>query len=350
MKRINNRQKIVLISLVGLMVLASACSSKTTEEVSEAVIEKVRIAPLKYETIDNTYEFTSTLQAYQEVYYAPAAPGRIEKIYVEAGDRFKKGDLLIDMDKTQLQQARIQLKSLEVDMARFDTLIKTKSIPQQQFDQLKMQLDLARTNVAFLEENSILKAPFDGIVSGKYYENGEMFSGAPNTPVGKAAVLSLVQISPLKAIVNITERLFPIIKQNMGVTVTTDLYPDMIVNGRVSRIYPTIDQMTRTFMVEVVLPNTNELLRPGMFCRTTFNTGEVEALLVPTLAVLKVQGANDRYIFLEENGKAKRVNVELGRRFDDKVEIRTNGIKEGDRLIVSGQARLVDGVEVKVVK
>ena len=136
----------------------------------------------------------------------------------------------------------------------------------------------------------------------------------------------------------------------MEVKITCDIYPDKLISGRVLRIHPTIDQISRTFQVEIQVPNSSDELRPGMFCRASFEGGQEEALLVPTLAVLKVQGANDRYVFIEKDGRAKRVSVTIGRRFDNKLEIISNDLKEGDRLIVSGQARLVDKVEVEVVK
>lgn len=352
MKNLKNIS-LVLVSAILVSVSLPSCQSKKKNE-NEAdqqkIKEKVKVMPLAYEKIDKTFEFTSTLQAFQEVYYAPASPGRINKINVEVGSHFNEGDLLVEMDQTQLHQARIQLKNLEVDMARFDTLINANSIPKQQYDQLKTQYDIVQNNVRFLEENSRLKAPFSGIVSGKYFQNGEMFSGAPNTQAGKAAVVSLVQINQLKAIVNVTEQLYPLIKNNMEVSVVSDIFPDKPLKGKVLRIYPTIDQLSRTFMVEVVVPNSKEELRPGMFCRASFNAGEVNALLVPTLAVLKMQGSYERYVFVVKDGKAQRVNVTIGKRFDNKVEIISNELKEGDNIIVEGQARLVTGVDVEVVK
>lgn len=338
-------------TVVGIVLLSVACNPK--EEVDNKDVktkEKVKVMEVKTESVERTYNFTSSLLAFQEVYYAPASPGRIDKINVEVGTRFAEGDVLVEMDKTQLHQARIQLLNLANDMARFDTLIKAKSIPQQQYDQLKTQYEVAKTNVQFLEDNNKLKAPFSGIVAAKYFQNGEMYSGAPNTQVGKAAILNIVQINPLKAMVNVTEQLYPKIKNNMEVNITCDIYSDKLITGRVLRIHPTIDQISRTFQVEIQIPNSGDELRPGMFCRASFEGGQEEALLVPTLSVLKVQGANDRFVFLEKNGRAKRVEVTLGRRFDNKVEIFSKDIKEGDKLIVSGQARLVDNVEVEVVK
>ncbi len=335
-----------------LIVLISSCSGTKKENatVEEKEAERVQVIPIEKQTVDNTLEFTSTLVANEEIYLAPASPGRIEKIFVEVGARFRQGDLLFVMDQTQLHQAKIQLKNLEVDMARFDTLIKSNSIPKQQYDQFKTQYDIAKTNVQFLEENSRMKAPFSGIVSGKYYQNGEMFSGAPNTQVGKAAVISIVQINPLKAVVNISEQYFPLVKTGMEVDIVTDVFPDKPVKGRVLRIFPTIDQISRTFQIEITVPNGKEELRPGMFCRTSFNVGETEAYIVPAGAILKVQGSYERYVFIEENGKAKRVFVQIGRRFDDQVELLSDQIKDGDKLIVSGQSRLVDAVDVVVVK
>ncbi len=352
MKRSDLNKQIIIIFLMSLTVLFSACSNDKKEDTDEDIkkTEKVKVMALEKEKINKTYEFTSNLLAFNEVYYAPAAPGRINKIYVEVGSRFNEGDLLVEMDQTQLYQAKLQLSSLEVDMARFDTLISTNSIPKQQYDQLKTQYEITKNNVRFLEENSRLKAPFSGVVSGKYYQNGEMFSGAPNTQAGKAAVVSLVQINPLKAIVNVTQALYPIIKANMEVSILSDLYPDKNIKAKVLRIYPTIDQLTRTFQVEIIVPNANENLRPGMFCRALFETGEVEAILVPTLSVLKMQGSNERYVFIEEKGFAKRVGVTIGRRFDNKVEIISDILKEGDKIITEGQSRLIDGIAVEIVK
>lgn len=353
MTMLSNTKNQLLIVLTALVLLFASCSGKDKNKTGAGAAkepEKIKIMILESKKIANNFEFTSSLLPFEEIYLSPATPGRIDKIDAEVGNRFSKGDLLVVMDQTQLHQARTQLRSLELDMLRFDTLIKTNSIPRQQYDQLKTQVEISRTNVQFLEENSRLSAPFSGIVSGKYYQNGEMFSGAPNTQAGKAAVLTLVQINPLKAIVNITEKYYPIIKNGMDVQLVSDIYPDKPVSAKVLRVYPTIDQLSRTFQVELVVPNSNEELRPGMFCRTSFTSGEIDALIVPSMAVLKLQGSNERFVFLEKEGKAVRVKVEIGRRFDDKVELLSKDIKMGDKLVVSGQSRLVDGTPVSVVK
>jgi RND family efflux transporter MFP subunit len=214
---------------------------------------------------------------------------------------------------------------------------------------MKARYDIAKSNYEFLQKNTILKAPFDGVISGKYFENGELYSGAPNTMAGKAAILSLVQIDPVKALVNISESYYPMLKTGMMATVTTDLYPDKAIAGQVMRVYPTVDPGTRTFTVEIKIANKQELLRPGMFCRVSLDLGEQMALVVPAIAVLKTQGSNERYVFLDDNGVARRVVVTIGKRFDDKLELISDEVKEGSNLIISGQARLVNGNRVNIV-
>jgi RND family efflux transporter MFP subunit len=350
-----------LIKSFAIIMLAAiivySCSSTTDENKTGSTpgpetkvkTEKIKVMPLERQTIGKNIEYTSTLKAFEEVHLVPSTPGRIEKIYVETGSRVNKGDVLVQMDQTQLQQAIIQLKNLETDYKRLDTLQKVGSITKQQFDQLSTQYEIARSNVDFLKENTKLLAPFSGVVSGKYFENGEMYSGAPNTTSGKAAILSIVQINPLKAIINIPESYFPLVNVGMETTILSDIYPGENYPGEIMRKYPTIDPMTHSFQVEVKIANPGEKLRPGMFARVDLELGETNALVVPALAVLKMQGSDERYVFLEENGKAKRVSVEIGQRFDNLVEILSAGLKEGDRLVIAGQSRLLDGVPVEIV-
>ena len=321
-----------------------------TTGISTAVSEQmVEVMILEEQIISRTIEYTSSLIPFEEIHLAPASPGRVERIFAEIGDRVKKGDKLVQMDRTQLHQASIQFQNVATDFRRLDTLNRVGSISKQQYDQVKAQYDIAKSNLEFLEENVVLRAPLAGVISGRYFEDGELYSGAPNTAAGKAAILSIVQIDPIKALVNISEKYFPSISTGMDAMVTCDIYPEDNFPGRVLRIYPTIDPMTRSFTIEVEISNEQELLRPGMFCRVEMKLGEEMALVVPSVSVLKLQGSNERYMFLEENGYARRITVEVGKRFDDKIEVISSELHPGSRLIVTGQAKLLDGDRVKVV-
>lgn len=351
--------KLLNILPVTLLLVAgiSGCSSRNESKVSGAEspgadslrMERVRVMTLDDQVIGKVIEYSSTLKANEEVHLVPSGPGRIDQIFVEVGSRVRKGDPLVQMDQTQLQQATIQLKNLETDFKRLDTLQKVGSVTRQQFDQISTQVEIARTNVGFLMENTRLKAPFDGVISGKYFEDGEMYSGAPNTGTGKAAILSIVQINPLKAMVSIPETYFPLVIQGMKTVISCDIYPGESYTGEIIRKYPTIDPATHSFQVEIRVANPGEKLRPGMFSRVVLELGEVQAMVVPSLAVLKMQGSNERYVFIEQQGAARRLSVDIGQRFDDQVEIISPELKQGDHLIIAGQARLIDGARVEVV-
>ena len=148
---------------------------------------------------------------------------------------------------------------------------------------------------------------------------------------------------------NIPESYFPLVKTGMKINVRSEIYPDKIFPATIEIVYPTIDAATHTFQAKIKIPNSKELLRPGMFVSTTLDLGEQETIVVPYQAVLKLQGANNRYVFLNDNGVAKRVDVTLGARFDDKIEVLANEIKEGCEVVVIGQARLVDGKKLEIV-
>lgn len=347
----------VIFSFMAVTIAFAACTPKEKStasekagEASQAVISvPVKVMPVSRTTISRTIDYTSTIQAFEEVNLAPSTPGRVDKIYVEVGDRVGKGQQLFLMDRTQYYASKIQLANLEKDLARMDTLIKVGSIKQQTYDQMKAQYDVTKTNVEFMEGNTLLEAPFGGIITGKYLEDGELYSGAP-TASGKSAVVTLMQINPVKVIVSVSEQNYPILKTGMKARVIADVYPDKEFTGRIFRIHPTVNPMSRTFQVELEIPNGNEILRPGMFARVYIDMGQVEAFVVPSDAVLIQEGTNDRYLFVAVDGMASRRKVTLGKRFDDMVEVEEGSIAEGDNLIIEGQARLTDGIKIEVTK
>ncbi|MBN1414642.1 MAG: efflux RND transporter periplasmic adaptor subunit [Bacteroidales bacterium] len=337
--------------LIAVAVIASSCSEKTTKETAvsdfDTTVYPVKIMVLEKQKIARNIEYTANLMAYEEIHYAPASPGRIEEMNVEVGSRVSKGDVIARMDRTQLMQVSEQLQNARSNFERMDTLYKLNSISQQAYEAAKTQYEVLKANADFLNRNTTLVSPINGIVTGKYFEAGELYSGVPNTPAGKAAIVTLMQISPLKAKINITESYFPLVKKGMKAAVRIDIFPDRQFTGEVFRVYPTISADTRTIPVELVIGNPGEVLRPGMFARVSLDLGEVSSLIVPAIAVIKQEGTNDRYIFLSNGDTtARKILVEIGTRFDDKLEVVSNEIKEGDRIIVAGQEKLMEGSRI----
>jgi RND family efflux transporter MFP subunit len=348
---------ITAILISGLILTACSSKDKNTTTVSSGPVtatEKaaipVKVTAISKTKISRTIDYTATVLPFEEVNMAPSTPGRIDKIYVETGDKVNKGDDLFLMDRTQLYQLKLQLSSLEKDLNRIDTLLKSGSAKQQQYDQMKTQYDVTKTNVDFMEENTLLKAPFYGVVTGKYFENGEMYSGTPTTQTGRSAVVTVMQVNPLKVNVSISEQYYPLIKRGMKAFITADVYKGETFTGNVYRISPTISSATRSFITELELPNRNDLLKPGMFVRVSMDLGEVETFVVPANTVLVQEGTNLRYVFVDDNNSAKRIEVVIGKRFDDQLEIISETLKEGDKLVTEGQSKLINGEKIEIVK
>ena len=334
-------KKIMLMAAAALVLVG--CSKKeASTKTEEERVEQVRTIVLHPREIQREISISTNLQGYITQNVAPSLTGRIEHIYCEVGDKKQKGDDLVRMDQTQYKTTKLTLGNLQTELNRVEQLLKSGSATQQQYDQLKTQYDQTKEQLDFLEQNTYVKAPFSGVISAKTYEDGELYGGQP--------IVVLTQINKLKALVAIPENYFPLVKQGMRLTLTSEIYPDKVFPATVEVIYPTIDASSHTFQAKIQIPNDKNLLRPGMYVTTTIGLGKENAIVVPYQSVEKLVGANDRYVFIVEDGRAKRVSVTLGQRFDQDVEIISDEIHEGVEYVTTGQHKLVDGVKLNVVE
>lgn len=332
-------KKIVIYSLAALMLVGCGKKEEETTEQQER-IEPVEVTRLQTHEVERRITLSSNLQAYETVSISPSLTGKIEHIYVEIGDRVRRGDSIVRMDQQQYQTARLTIANLRVEMARLDSLLTYGSATQQQRDQMELQLEQTKVNLKFLTTNTFNLSPITGVVTAKNYEDGELYSGQP--------IVVLAEVDRLKTLVAIPESYLPRIRKGMSLQLLSDVYPDRVFPASVEVVYPTIDAATHTFQAKVVVPNKEGLLRPGMYVQTTIGLGTDRVITAPYSTVLKLIGANDRYVFIHNNGRAQRVSVEMGDRFGDDVEISAPEIHDGVELITAGEARLVDSVCVEV--
>lgn len=334
-----------LLVLGSLAAVLASCGSKGKAEEATATaerIEKVKVETLQKSKVAHKIELSTTLEGYETMNIAPSLTGKIEHIFVEVGSHVKTGDLLVRMDQNQLNTTKLTFANLGVELDRMKSLRETNTVSQQSYDQLKLSYDQTKQNLDFLEQNTFVKATIPGVISAKNFEDGELYGGAP--------ILVLTQINTLKALINIPESYFPEVRKGMSLNIISEIYPDKVFPATIEIVYPIIDSKTHSFQAKLKIANSGDLLRPGMFVRTSLELGEVEAIMAPYQAVLKLVGSNERYVFLNENGVAKRKSVKLGQRFNEKVEILSNEIKVGDQLITVGQAKLIDGVKLSIVE
>lgn len=327
--------------LLPMAIMTIACS-QTTQTMQEERVEQVSTMILQQRPVERKIQVSSNLQGYQTVNVAPSIQGKIEHIYVEVGDRKTRGDILVMMDENQYKTTKLMLGNLTIEKQRMDALLTSGSVSQQSYDQVKLNYDQTKESADFLEKNTYVKAPFNGVISAKNYEDGELYAGQP--------IVVLTQINKLKTLIAIPESYFPLVKVGMKLMVKSEIYPDKTFPASIEVVYPTIDPATHTFQCKVVIPNENELLRPGMYVTTTVGLGKANIITVPYQSVEKLVGANDRYVFLNNNGRAQRVAVQLGQRVDEEIEIIAPEIVPGAEYVYVGQHKLVDGVRLNVVE
>lgn len=332
------------IPLFLLPLLVACAGEKKEDNATETVSEKVRVKveSVTARGVEQLSEFTATVEANISNRIAPQTPFRIEKLYAEVGDEVKEGQLLVKMDATNLKQTKVQLDNQEIEFQRIDELYKVGGASKSAWDAQKTNLEVARETYKNLQENTQLVSPVTGIVTARNYDSGDMYTAAE-------PIYVVEQIRPVKLKVNVSESLFTKLKKGNEVDVRLDVYGDEVFKGRISLIYPTIDPATRTFPVEIKITNNDSRVRPGMFARVTMNFGTLQHVVAPDRAIVKQSGAGDRYIFVYKDGKVSYQKVELGRRMNDKYEI-ISGVNDGDQVVVTGQSRLTNGMEVEIEK
>jgi len=318
-----------------------ACGGESDEQRTGSVKKNVAVEEVQLMPVSQLSSFTATVEAKTVNHITPAMGGRIRVIHVDVGSRVAKGQTLVTMDAANYSQQETQLATLRRDYERYNELYKVGGVSRQQLDQMKAQLDVAQSALNTIEENTGLVSPINGIVTARNYDPGDMAGGMP--------ILTIENINPVKIVINVSESYYSKVSTGMPATVTVDALEGEAFEGKVSLVHPTINPVSRTFPVEIDVNNSDQRLRPGMFSRVTLNFGVNERPVVTDLSVLKQPGSNDRYVFLEKDGKAIYRKVEIGTRFDDKFEI-VSGLEIGDRVIVQGNTGLIEGADIHVTR
>ena len=338
--------KRVLKSLLIVCAVAGvACSGNEKKQAVEEVkeVSKVSVATATRRNITQSVSFTGPVEAQVVNNIASQQPLRITKILVDVGDRVKAGQTLVTLDNSSLVQASAQLENAKKEFERAKELYEFGGASKSEYDGRKLSYEVAKSAYNNLVENTTLVSPVSGVVTARNFDVGDMASGYP--------VLVVEQIRPVKIMINVSESLFSKVKRGMKVYVTLDAYGDEQFEGRIARIYPTINNTTRTFQVEVSIPNNDERVRPGMFARVNLPYATVNRVIISDRAVNKLMGSGDRYVFIYNpaDSTVRYSKVELGQRLDYEYEV-LSGVEDGEQVVVLGQLGITSGEKVELNK
>lgn len=335
-------KKLLSLIIIGLLFIPACTQTETVnEESSEKKVVTVKVETIEKKFVDQRIEFTGNIEPLVKNNISSSAAQRIEKIYVEIGSRVKKGQLLVAMENLNYAQARIQLENLKADLARTEALFKAGGISEQQYNQILTQVKVSEESITNLNNNTKLLSPIDGVVTQKNFDNGDLATGQP--------ILVVMQMQPVKILINISEEFFPVVKIGTPAKIKLDIYPDKEFPAKVSLIHPVIDASTRSFQAEVRIDNPSLLMRPGMIARASVDFGSREKIVVPDRAVIKQAGTNDKYVYVINGDRVVYTKVELGRRVGSIYEV-ISGLEAGQQVVIAGQTTLMDNSKVEISK
>ena len=328
---------IAAVAMVGCGANDKTSTTATAEESATAI----KVCTAEIMEVENTETYTSEILPYRQNDITPAAQGlHIDQIKVDVGDRVKAGQVIVTLDPTNLSQMELNLATVEDTYNRMVPVHKAGGISDQQLTELKNTLDLQREMVENMRKNSVIKSPISGVVTARNFENGDLFASMP--------ILHIMQIDKLKVMANVSEQYFPVVKVGQKVDIAVDIFPGETFEGKVSRINPALNAQTRTFAVEITIPNANERLRPGMYARATFNMGTHSGVMIDDVAVQKQAGSSERFVYVIKDGVAEFRFVRDGRRVGNKINI-LEGLEEGEQVATTSFIRLTNGKKVEII-
>jgi membrane fusion protein (multidrug efflux system) len=364
-----NPGKYWVMLLVLVLLLLGGCSSKESGSVEvplktqnslleERPVEVVEVIPKQ---VSYTLSAVGSLKTPQNVIISPKKAGIINEILVKEGDQVKKGQILVQLDdvdaRLQVERAEAGLKqavaAVETDrniVPRYRKLYESQVIPQQTLDELilrfkvdEAKLDLAKAELNVARQNLLdhrIASPIEGVVNLKIASLGEHVNVAP-----KDEILSIVQMDPLELEFYVPENWAGKIRLGSMVQYTVKAFSEEKFSASLQFISPTSDPSTRNVKMKAMAKNPHYRLKPGFFAEVSIQTGSnPNALVIPESALFSQEGRY--FVFAVQDRITHRKEVEIGHRFEGKVEI-LKGIQKGEQVVTVGQEQLSDGTKVK---
>ncbi len=370
-----------LLPLLLALALLAPIGCKTKKNTTQKRVEKpipVKVSEVREKDLWLSVSSVGTVKPNMMVMVKSKIPGKITKIHVDEGSRVREGDVLVELDPVDyalavknaraalkaaqfaLEEAKVSLSETEADWKRYKRLYEKKVIAKQKWDHMnagyrkakilkdlaearvsraKVALDIALTNL----RNTKLTAPFDAIVTQRLVDPGDRVYTMPPT-----VLLVLMDLSRVKVVTDVAEKELGNISLQATATLRFDAFPKETFRGKVSKIYPHVDPVTRNSTVEIDLENPRLRLRAGMFAHVVIHLKKIRGVVIPRSALLKIPGTGVFYTFKVEGNTVKKINLETGILRGNFVQV-LKGLQEGDKVVAVGNTRLKTGKPIKIV-
>jgi RND family efflux transporter MFP subunit len=354
-------KKLYITSLILVAAILNGCSAKD-EKVTAQNTETVKVEVLKVDTNDRGrfLSTSGTVSAVKTASLSTRNMGYVDNIYVSVGEKVSQGQLLLSINNTDLQAKQAQVNAqiteataaftnAEKDFNRYKNLFSDNSASQKELDDITAHYNMAkaRLEAANQMKNEInaqfayvnIKAPFSGVVTGKFIEKGNMANpGMTLITIENPEVLEIKTRVPESQITKITE--------GMLVTVLVKSL-NKSIEAKITEVSASSQQTGGQFLVTAVLNEKPEGLKSGMFATVNFpveSNGVEGAILIPVDAVVNRGQLTGVYTVSESNTAILRW-LRLGRTYGNEVEV-LSGLQNGESLIVNADSKLYNGANV----
>lgn len=333
------------------VLLLAGCGSKeepTTTVVSAAPQKTIQVVVVEAQatSVPIRVEVTGQVAPIFQATLSSRIQGTIDKLLVREGSRVSKGQLLIQLDSRDLQadlaRAHAEVENAKAHLDRMNQLYAQDAVSKQEMENATRAYRVAEANRRAVEAQlsyTMVRAPFEGVITEKKVEAGELAS--PGQPL-----LKMEDPLHLRLEATVAEGDLKSVSRGDKIPVVIDALGGQALTGLVSQILPAGNPQTHTFMVKVDLPKTPGL-KTGMFGRFQLDKGLTQTILVPSAAVVERGELSSLYV-VGSDQTARLRWVKLGRRFEQQVEI-LSGLNIGERVLVDG-SRGVDGAAVQIVE
>ena len=306
----------------------------------------VQVDTIKSELIGAEFAYSGTFEPNKETKLSAEIQGKINDVLVDVGTFVTKGQSLIQLDnsllKLQLQSAEVQVEGLEADVKRFTVLANADAVQGVQLEKAELGLKSAKVQRETLLEQinkTIIKAPFNGVVTAKLTEEGAF--AAPGVPL-----LQITDISVLKFTVNVSENDLSSFQLNQTFSINADAYSDVLLSGKATMIGSKAN-MGSSFPVQFIVSNTSDLkIKSGMFGKVNLKSDNQKTGIIIQASAI-VGSSSQPQVYKVKNGKAVLHNITIAQKIKNKTVV-SKGLEEGDVIVTNGFINLFDNANVTI--
>lgn len=311
----------------------------------EEKVKEIAVSPLVAQNFKHFVEITGTLDAKNNIYVSPKMGGALTSVTVKEGDYVKQGQVIAKIDNsvllTSMQEIQVQLETARTLFERQKALWDQKIGTEVQFIQAKTGVEALEKRLATLKSQdamNVVTSPISGYVDEVRQKAGEM-------AMPGMGIIRVVNLENLKVVAKVPDAYAGTVKIGDLVTVK---FPDLNnkeISTRLTFVSQTVNPITRTFVVEALIPNNDKQFKPNLNAVVNINDqSKATAIVVPMNLVQHTEEGDVVYVAVQEGNKkvARSRKVKMGLNYNGQVEI-TEGLSTGELIITEGYQEIVDG-------